>query len=154
MPPQNQLIHGHCNLALGGILQASLYPNDIGPALSVLEVGVVLRNPAPVDSFFKLTRIFDRETWIVLGCAFGAFAVFFVMAMEVYEWTGEPGLVSGDVTRLDLLFVTVVGLTEPQPIRCFKRASSLLLASTTMSMQSANSKQSTCRLFRCRWAHG
>ena len=109
------------------LLQATRYPNDYVTYLSNVEVGVIVRRPSPVDSFYRLARIFDQITWTVLFLTMVAFAGFLLFAYLLYEKTGMVEFITSKISKFDFIFLTFLAGTEPKPFRCFKDRSAGIL---------------------------
>ena len=112
-----------CKVTLGALILAATYPCDIGPHLSVVDLGIVLRNPVPVNSFYRLVNIFDVGIWTMILGTLSAFAMLFWSVYSVYENNGMTHLLAKRADTADFVLLTFLASTEPQPFKCFRHRS-------------------------------
>ena len=97
----------------------------ISPAVLPMDIGVAVRRPIQVLRIYNLVNVFDVMTWIallvtILGLS-GAMTFFFHFYAKLLPWLNNVK----EVDRSEFFLRPLTAITEPDPIKWFKRHTSV-----------------------------
>ena len=120
-----QLSEGNCTMEGMSMLSALSAGLGISPAVLPMDIGVAVRRPIPVLRIYNLVNVFDRLTWIallvtILGLS-GAMTFFYRFYSRLLPWLNNVK----EVHNSEFFLRPFTAITEPDPIKWFKRDSSV-----------------------------